>query len=40
MTIIDVLAEMCENYLLQNLKSEEQTNGCNDDTTTTEPTDN
>ncbi|GEM_PF-2301233 len=38
MTIIDMLAEMCENYLVQTLESEEQQNECNDDATTTEPT--
>ncbi len=30
MTIIDMLAEMCENYLIQTLESEEQANVCND----------
>lgn len=30
MTIIDMLAEMCENYLIQTLESEEQTNECDD----------
>lgn len=30
MTIIDILAEMCESYLVQTLE-EEQTNGNNDD---------
>lgn len=38
MTIIDLLAEMCENYLVQTLESEEHTNECNDDAATTEPT--
>lgn len=38
MTIIDMLAEMCENYLIQKLDSEEQKNECNDDAATTEPT--
>lgn len=38
MTIIDMLAEMCEKYLVQTLEKEEHTNECNDDTTTTEPT--
>lgn len=37
MTIIDMLAEMCENYLIQTLESEEHINECNDNATT-EPT--
>ena len=31
-----MLAEMCENYLVQTLDTEEQTNECNDDTARTE----
>ncbi|MEK5489050.1 hypothetical protein [Lysinibacillus sp. FSL M8-0355] len=38
MTIIDMLAEMCENYLVQTLDVEEQTNECNDDAATNEST--
>lgn len=30
MTIIDMLAEMCETYLLQSLEVEEQSNECDD----------
>lgn len=37
MTFIELLAEMCENYLIQTLESEELPNECNDDATT-EPT--
>ena len=33
MTIIDMLAEMCEVYLLQTLETEEETNVHNDETT-------
>ena len=36
MTIIDMLAEMCENYLVQTLDTEEQTNECNDNGARTE----
>ena len=36
--LIALLAEMCENYLIQTLDTEEQTNECND-TATIEPTD-
>ncbi|SCY52706.1 hypothetical protein [Lysinibacillus fusiformis] len=37
MTIIDMLAEMCENYLVQTFDTEEQTNERNDDAARTEP---
>ncbi len=37
--LIALLAEMCENYLIQTLDTEEQTNECNDTATTIEPTD-
>lgn len=36
MTIIDMLAEMCENYLVRTLESGEHTNECNDDAARTE----
>ncbi|WP_369355209.1 hypothetical protein [Lysinibacillus capsici] len=38
MSFVDLLAEMCENYLIQTLESEERINECNNDATTTEPT--
>lgn len=38
MSIVDILSEMCESYLVQTLESEEHTNECNDDAATTEPT--
>lgn len=38
MTFIELLAEMCENYLVQTLETEEQPNECNHDAATTEPT--
>jgi len=37
MTIIDMLAEMCENYLVKTLESEEHTNECNGEAATTKP---
>lgn len=33
MTIIDMLAEMCETYLVQTLEAEEQANEHNDEAT-------